>query len=397
MAMDTLVLAANPGSASRKYSLYDGDELLASLYFEYENGQIVCTAKSDAGSKRLQLGINDLEQTPEYIVKTFESVGVKVEHGFKCIGLRLVAPTSQFLKDCLLDDTVISKLAELEHLVPLHIRASLEEARGLKACFADTPIVAISDSAFHITKPDYAWNYAIPLEDADQLEIKRFGYHGISLASIVRELKALGELPEKLVVCHLGSGNSVTAVLNGQSLDTTMGYSPLEGLMMATRSGSIDIMAALTLQKELQLSPSELEDYLNKASGLLGVSGMSSDIRELLEAEANNHYRAGLALRMYVYRIQQAIGQMVASLEGVDALVFTAAVGSRSYIIRQRVVEGLAYLGFSVDEPKNSNVVEPDTVQNIGLSQQKPIYVVTTNEAKEIAQRALGVVKNTGA
>jgi acetate kinase len=395
--MDTLVLAANPGSASRKYSLYDGDELLASLYFEYENGQIVCTAKSDDGSKRLQLNINDLEQTPEYIVKTFEAVGIKIANGFKCIGLRLVAPTTQFLKDCLLDDAVINKLAELEHLVPLHIRASLEEARGLKASFAGTPIIAVSDSAFHITKPDYAWNYAIPLEDADQLEIKRFGYHGISLASIVRELKALDKLPEKLIVCHLGSGNSVTAVLKGQSLDTTMGYSPLEGLMMATRSGSIDITAALALQKELRLSASELEDYLNKASGLLGVSGMSSDIRELLQAEANNHYRAGLALRMYVYRIQQAIGQMVAGLEGVDALVFTAAVGSRSFIIRQRVVEGLAYLGFSVDEPKNSNVVEPSSMQNISLDpQQKPIYVITTDEAKEIAIRALAVVKNTG-
>jgi acetate kinase len=392
MAMDALVLSANPGSASRKYSLYDGDELLASLYFEYENGQIICTAKSAIGSKRLELGVSDLEQTPKAIVKAFEQVGIYAKNGFKCIGLRLVAPTSQFLNNCLLDDAVINKLAELEHLVPLHIRASLQEARGLKAHFAGTPIVAVSDSAFHITKPDYASNYAIPLEDAEQLEIKRFGYHGISLASIVRELKTIYKLPEKLVVCHLGSGNSVTAIYKGQSLDTTMGYSPLEGLMMATRSGSIDVMAALTLQKELQLSPSELEDYLNKASGLLGVSGMSSDIRELLEAEANNHYRAGLALRMYVYRIRQAIGQMSASLGGIDALVFTAAVGSRSYIIRQRVVEGLAYLGFDIDDPKNSNVVEPNTAQNISSSpSRKPIYVITTDEAKEIATRALSV------
>ncbi len=396
MAVEALVLAANPGSASRKYSLYSGDELLASLYFEYENGQIICTAKSTAGSQRLELGIADLEQTPQYIVEALQQAGVEVKNGFECIGLRVVAPTSLFLLDCLLDDAAITELTELEHLVPLHIRASLEEARGLKANFANTPVVAVSDSAFHITKPDYAWNYAIPLEDADRLQIKRFGYHGISLASIVRELKDLDELPQKLIVCHLGSGNSVSAVLNGLSLDTTMGFSPLEGLMMATRSGSMDVMAALTLQKELGLSPSDLETYLNKKSGLMGVSGSSSDIRELLVAEADNDYRAGLALRMYVYRIRQAIGQMAASLEGVDALVFTAAVGSRSFIIRQRVVEGLAHLGFSIDELKNSNVVEPSSVQNISTSpQHKPIYVITTNEAKEIATRALGVVKNT--
>ena len=396
MAVDSLVLAVNPGSASRKYSLYSGSGLLASLYFEVENDKIICNVKSSHGSKQYHPSdeLSDLEQTPQHIIPAFNQAGVDVGDGFKCIGLRMVAPSSQFLNDCVLNQAVLNKLALLESLVPLHIHAMLKEAQGLIDMFKNTPIVAVSDSAFHITKPDFAWNYAIPLEDSDRLEIKRFGYHGISLASIVRDLKSASLLPQKLIVCHLGSGNSVSAILNGQSVDTTMGYSPLEGLMMSTRSGSLDVMAALSLQKELGLSADDLESYLNKSSGLQGVSGMSADIRELLVAENNGHYRAGLALRMYVYRIQQAIGQMVASLGGVDAIVFTAAVGARSFIIRERVIDNLGYLGFEVNVVGNTAVFEPEGIQNIATGNSKPIYVITTDEAKEIATRALSLTQN---
>ena len=394
MAVDTLVLAANPGSASRKYALYQGGKFLASLHFEHEDGQIVCTLMTPQKTERIDSPTNHLETAPEYLLATFKQAGIKVNTGFNCIGLRVVAPTAQFLHDHLLDNTAINKLKTLQRYVPLHIHATLQEAEVLKRCFTTIPIVAISDSAFHITKPDYAWNYAIPLDDADRLDIKRFGYHGISLAANVRILTEAKKLPAKLVVCHLGSGASVTAVLNGQSVDNTMGFSPLEGLMMATRSGSVDLLAINALQKELKLTMKDIDDYLNKRSGLLGVSGLTSDIRELLEAEAGGHYRAGLALRMYVHRVQQAIGQMVAALGGIDALVFTGTVGCRSFPVRQRIVDGLDYLGLAVDLAKNERAIEPTSLQNISpKSRHKPVFVITTDENYEIATRAASFIK----
>jgi acetate kinase len=390
MAVDTLVLAANPGSASRKYALYKNNDCIASLHFEHEDQKIVCTLVVGEKSQKLQPGIEKLEDAPQQVLPILKNAGIDIpQEALYCIGLRLVAPKSYFLQDRLLNDEALQTLINLERLAPLHIKASLEEATHLRASFAQTPIVAISDSAFHATKPDYAWNYAIPLEDADRLEVKRFGFHGSSLASVVRELTKQNKLPDKLIVCHLGSGNSVTAIFKGQSVETTMGYSPLEGLMMATRSGSLDVMAAKTLQRALALTDSELEVYLNKKSGLLGVSGLSSDIRDLVKAEAAGNKRAALALKMYVYRIQQAIGQMAAVLDGIEAVVFTGAVGCRSAVIRERVINGLSSFGLSVDNAKNQSVVEPDSLQVINkLNRTKLVYVMTTNEAYELALKA---------
>lgn len=394
MAVDALVLATNPGSSSRKYALYQNDKYLASLHFEYENGRIVCTLITTDKTEKLYPSIEKLEETPELILPILKTAGFKIQKKLSCIGLRMVAPTEHFLKDRLLDVEALEELIDLEQRVPLHIRAMLQEAKRLQHYFANTPIAAISDSAFHITKPDYAWNYAIPLQDADRLEIKRFGYHGISLASVVRELSLKNKLPAKLIVCHLGSGASVTAILDGKSLDTTMGYSPLEGLMMATRSGSIDIVAADILKKGLNMDMADFEAYLNKESGLKGISGFSSDIRELIAAEDAGDYRAGLALRMYAHRVRQAIGQMAASLDGVDTLVFTGTVGDRSFIMRKRIVDGLSHLGLAIDENKNQAVIEPSDMQIINLPKRKKhIYVITTDESREIALRAVALVE----
>jgi acetate kinase len=201
------------------------------------------------------------------------------------------------------------------------------------------------------------------------------------------------KLLERMVICHLGSGSSATAILNGQSIDTTMGYSPLEGLMMATRSGPMDIVAALTLREELGLSDVDFEDYLNKSSGLRGISGESSDIRELIEYESAGDYRAGLALRMFVYHIQQAIAALSASMNGIDGLVFTGTVGERSAIIRKRIINNLTYLGFSIDDGLNQKAYEPANFCRINpRTRNKLIYVIKTDEAAEIAKRAASLV-----
>lgn len=394
MAVDTLVLIANPGSASRKYALYKNDECLASLHFEYEANDLICTILIGAKSKKVHPPIESLEDCSQQILSVLKEADIKFKkEEIYCIGLRIVAPGNYFLQDRMLEETTLSKLNDLKQIVPLHVESSLAEIKALKEHFANVPIVAVSDSAFHADKPDYVWNYGLPLEDAEKLQIKRFGYHGLSVSSIVRTLKNINKLPQKLIVCHLGSGVSITAVKDGKAVETTMGYSPLEGLIMSTRSGSLDIIAALTLQKELGLSAADLEEYLNKKSGLLGVSGLSSDIRELAKAEANGHERAKLALKMFVYHVQQAIGQMAAVLDGTEALVFTGAIGSRSSFLRKRIIDGLSFLGLSVNSDKNQEIVDPLEPAAINLTNRtKLVYVITTHESYEIALRAFQLV-----
>jgi acetate kinase len=389
MAVETLILAVNPGSSSRRYAFYKKDKLLASLHFEYENDQIVCTVNAAQSTKKITPPIAKLEDAPAQVMTIIEQAGIAKDANITCIGLRVVAPTVFFLQDHILNDDILAKLKSLKQRVPLHIGATLQEAEHLKQSFKGIPIVLISDSAFHATKPDYAWNYAIHLEDADRLEIKRFGYHGISLSSVVYKLEMQNKLLEKTIICHLGSGSSITAVLNGKSIDTSMGYSPLEGMIMATRSGPLDVVAALSLKKALGLNDVEFEDYLNTSSGLRGISGESSDIRILLSNESKGDYRAGLALRMFIYKARQAIGQMAAALDGADCLVFTGTVGERSHKIRKRIVEKLSYLGFVINDDLNNKTIEPSDISIINpRTRNKPVYVICCDEASEIARRA---------
>jgi acetate kinase len=257
------------------------------------------------------------------------------------------------------------------------------------------PIVGVSDSKFHANKPNHSRYYGIDTELAEKYGIERYGFHGISVGSVINKLEDADILLPKTIVCHLGSGSSVTAVLNGKSIDNTMGYSPLEGLMMSTRSGSIDVSAAVVIKEKLDLTDIGLEQYLDKQAGLLGVSGSSDDIRQLVDREKNGDERAKLALDIFVYRIQQAIGQMAAGLDGASCLVFTGTVGERSHVIRKRVLEKLSYLGFEIDDKKNSETYEPEEVAKICSSPSKPILVISTDEAAEIARRIEKYVSRT--
>jgi acetate kinase len=313
----------------------------------------------------------------------------KTEHPNR-IGLRVVAPTGFFLSDHLFNDRVVMHLRALHERVPLHIDAVLHEQEALRAVFGDTPIVGVSDSSFHSTKPDFAWNYGLPLADSDRFEIKRFGYHGISAASVVRTLRDHGKLPPKVVICHLGSGASVTAVWHGKSRDTTMGYSPLEGLVMATRSGSIDPAAVSVLKCALHFDDAQMEAYLNEQSGLLGLSGASDDIRELLKREAEGDHFAHLALETYLFSVQKAIGQMTATLGGIDLLVFTGTVGERSASIRARILSPFHYIDLALDHHNNAECTAPAELTCISrLAHSRPVFVVPADEAAEIARRTL--------
>lgn len=393
MATDALTLIANPGSASRKYALYRDDDDIARLSFELKEGRIVCSGSF--GEKRLPVPVDlyNLTDVAGHVMPILKEHNLLNDsETISRIGLRVVAPSSYFLEDRLFEDGTVNKLRELRARAPLHIDATLEEYEAWHALLPDAHIVGVSDSAFHATKPDYAWNYGVRLQDADRFEIKRFGYHGISVASVVETLRAADKLPPRVVVAHLGSGGSITAVRGGKSMDNTMGYSPLEGLIMSTRVGSIDPTASNVLQSNLQLSDEQMEDYLNSHSGLLGLSETSSAVNELLAQEANGHHGAHLALETYLFAIQKAIGGMAAALGGVDMLIFTGAIGERSPQTRERILERLHFLDFFLDEDANQHCVDPAKLTLISrLGHSKPIAVVPADEASEML-RCVGVL-----
>ncbi len=391
-----LILVANPGSSSRKYALYESDKLAlrAELHIESSDGQIVATLRTNSGSRQVETTLSEVHDAPREVRGILVRENILNENeAITAIGLRVVAPGSYFMEDRVISDEVIAKLEETKSLAPIHIFATLEELKILREYFGQTPVVAVSDSAFHRTKPPYAWNYGINIQDADSLEIKRYGYHGISVASAVDELWNRGKLPPKVVVCHLGSGSSVSAIFHGRSIDNTMGFTPLEGVLMATRSGDISPGAVRALQTKLGMDWSGTESYLNQRGGLLGIGG-SNDIRDLIEREENGDHLAHLALTTLVHTIHKAIGSMIATLNGCDLLVFTGTVGERSAILRKRIVAHLEFVDFIIDGNLNDGCTEPDQLTSISQSaKSKPIIVIPTNESVEIAKRTLKAAK----
>lgn len=391
-----LILVANPGSSSRKYALYESDKLAlrAKLHIESSDGQIVATLRTNSGSRQVETTLSEVHDAPREVRGILIRENILNENeAITAIGLRVVAPGSYFMEDRVISDEVIAKLEETKSLAPIHIFATLEELKILREYFGQTPVVAVSDSAFHRTKPPYAWNYGINIQDADSLEIKRYGYHGISVASAVDELWNRGKLPPKVVVCHLGSGSSVSAIFHGRSIDNTMGFTPLEGVLMATRSGDISPGAVRALQTKLGMDWSGIESYLNQRGGLLGIGG-SNDIRDLIEREKNGDHLAHLALTTLVHTIHKAIGSMIATLNGCDLLVFTGTVGERSAILRKRIVAHLEFVDFIIDGNLNDGCTEPDQLTSISQSaKSKPIIVIPTNESVEIAKRTLKAAK----
>ena len=389
MEKNNLVLVVNPGSASRKYALYVDGRKLATVHFEFEDGKVVSTVTKDGQKYHDSYDDADLSAVSKYVLSLLiRHQVIAADEKISAVGIRVVAPSKRFATDQLADDSAIAALENVQLRAPLHVGTVLAEIRHLKESFTDTPVKIISDSAFHSTKPEWAWHYGIDTEIADKFDIKRYGFHGVSVGSVVRNLQQANMLAPKTIVCHLGSGSSITAVVDGKSVETTMGYTPLEGLMMETRVGNIDPSAVVAIKRELHLEDNAVEEYLNKKCGLIGVSGSTNDVRQLLAKEEQGDARAKLALKMFVYRIQMAIGQMAASMGGADQLVFTATVGERSAPIRERVLENLSYLGFINDKAKNDATFEPKEIVNIAAENSKPIIVISTDESSEIARRA---------
>ena len=392
--MSKLILITNPGSASRKYALYDHETFLASLHFEYEDGAVACTLKDADGQKKsISVKIKDLSQTVAHLGDILRQEGyISDKNKLFAVVARIVAPSDYLAENHIVDDEFMANLEIAKKRAPLHIPVVAAEIEHFRAKFPDTTIIAVSDSAFHWQKPELMKYYAFDTEIADKYDIKRYGFHGLSVASVVDTMQSNDILPEKLVVAHIGSGSSVSAVLGGRAMDNSMGYTPLEGLMMSTRAGSMDVAAALALKRELKLDDTELETYLNKTSGLLGVSGISDDMRVIIQKRDEGDPKATFAHALYVHRLQTTIGQMAATLGGIDGLVFTATIGERSAEIRHFVSQKLAYLGFFLDEKLNEAPVFEGRYALISRPDSKPIYIIQTDETAEMVKQALSLL-----
>ena len=401
------VLVLNSGSSSIKYRLFDMRErtLLAGGAAERigeSGGRLVHGERDATGVLREEITdaeFSDHAAALDTIVSLLDDSAV-AEDGGKLVGIghRVVHGGEAFREPCLIDDRVIETIRKLSPLAPLHNPANLLCIEVSLARRPDVPQVAVFDTAFHQSIPPHAYRYAVPEYWYESHGVRRYGFHGTSHAYVAKQAarhlgRPLGEL--HLIVLHLGNGASATAIANGKSVDTSMGLTPLEGLVMGTRSGDLDPGAILYLARQRGLSVDAINADLNGESGLAGLCGVG-DLRDVLQREAAGNARARLALDVYTYRIRKYIGAYMAALGRVDAIVFTAGVGENSPDIRERACEGLEALGVQLDDARNrSTANDARAIHREGAP--VAVLVVPTNEELEIAEQTLACIQSRAA
>ncbi len=350
-----ITLIINPGSSSKKYALYVHGRCVSSLRFERRGSEVeLCTERD--GQMQTCEGVTPATYSTalEYVLDhavTAKHIASVAE--INAIAIRVVAPGTRFARHEKIDTAYRDALALRAEAAPLHIPPTIQEIDTVRAVLPSTPLFAISDSAFHATMPHQAATYSIASEDTERHDVRRFGYHGISCEAAVHSLSVMAHgVPSRIIVCHIGSGMSVTAIRDGKSIDTTMGFSPSSGLVMGTRAGDVDGGALLELMRVRHLSQKDTHTYLQNRGGLFGLSGVS-DLRVLIERSLRHDVVAEQTITHFIYHIQKAIGAAAAALGGVDAIVLTATAMERSSLLREKLTAPLAYLGVSIDNERN--------------------------------------------
>ncbi|HOV69262.1 MAG TPA: acetate kinase, partial [Clostridia bacterium] len=312
------------------------------------------------------------------------------------VGHRVLHGGEKFAGSFIIDDTVMETIKDYIELGPLHNPANI---MGIEACMhvmPGVPMVAVFDTSFHQTMPKKAFMYALPYEDYTELKIRRYGFHGTSHKYIsIRTPQFLGRPAKglRIISCHLGNGSSIAAIVDGKCVDTSMGFTPLVGVPMGTRTGDIDPAVIEFLCNKRGMTLSQVMNYMNKKSGVLGISGVSSDFRDILEASKNGNERASLALEVFTYGVKKYIGAYSAAMGGLDAVVFTAGVGENNPVIRQSCLEGLEFLGIRLDNAANNATIGCEADISAADSKVK-VLVIPTNEEIVIARDTLELVKN---
>ncbi len=397
------ILVLNCGSSSIKYQLIDMDkdaEVMAKGLVEkigLPQGEL--THQAWGGDKLHaskpvpdhQTGIN---WVLEYLVHPQYGV-IKDLKEIEAVGHRVVHGGETFKDSVLIDDEVMRDLEACIPLAPLHNPANIKGIESMQALLPGVPQVAVFDTSFHQSMPDYAYMYAVPYKFYEQDRMRRYGFHGTSHKFVFRKAAALAGLdPEhsRIVSCHLGNGASVAAVLNGKSVDTSMGYTPVEGLMMGTRCGDLDLGAAMAIMEKENLTPAQANAYFSKQCGLQGFSGVSSDMRDLHKAAEEGNAQAATAIAMFCYRVKKYVGAYAAAMGGVDLILFTGGIGENDFKVREEVCKGLEFMGVHFDAKRNEGLRGVDAVLSAPDSKVK-VVVVGTDEEKVIAQDTMALVR----
>ncbi|MCE5332781.1 MAG: acetate kinase [Bacteroidales bacterium] len=398
------ILVLNCGSSSVKYKLLDmtNNEELGSGGVEKigMKGSFLKHVRHDGQKVILKGEILEHQLAVEYIlgILTSEKHGaISSLEEINAVGHRVVHGGEKFNSSVLITEEVIQKIVECIDIAPLHNPPNLAGINAISELLPNVPQVAVFDTAFHQTMPDYAYMYGIPYSLYTKYGVRRYGFHGTSHRYVSRracEFLGLDYNKTKIITAHIGNGASVTAIENGKSVDTSMGFTPIEGLMMGTRSGDVDLGVVTFLMEKEMIGAASVSTLFNKHSGVLGVSGFSSDMRDIENAIAEGNERAKLALDMYEYRIKKYIGSYIAALNGVDVLVFTGGVGENQTGTRRKVCEGLSFMGLKIDKELNAKSRGKEVLLSTPDSTVK-VVVIPTDEEFMIASDTLEIVKMT--
>ncbi|MBR3646797.1 MAG: acetate kinase [Paludibacteraceae bacterium] len=396
------ILVLNCGSSSIKYALYNMDtkEVMASGGAERVglDGAFV-KVKMPNGEK-----VTFMHDIPEHTegVKFIFSLLTDAEIGviksldeIDAVGHRMVHGGEKFTKSVIINDEVIKAFEEVSDLAPLHNPANLKGIRAVSELMPNLPQVGVFDTAFHQTMPAYSYMYALPYEVYEKYGVRRYGFHGTShryVSARACEFLGVDYTKQRIITCHIGNGGSLAAVKDGKCMDTSMGLTPLEGIMMGTRSGDVDGGAVVFLQKKLGLDADGISNLLNKQSGVAGVSGVGSDMRDLENACKQGNERAILAQDMYNYKIKKYIGAYAAAMGGVDIIVFTAGVGENQTSMRAETCKGLEFMGVEIDEAKNATIRGKEAIIS-KPSSKVTVVVIPTDEELMIASDTMELVK----
>ncbi len=400
------ILVINAGSSSLKFQLIDmnGEKLLAKGncerigeqlgIFGYKVGEeerqvFKKEIKIEDHKKAFELVIHELVYGNDKVIDSLDKINA--------VGHRIVQGGAIFSKSTLVDEQVIEQIENLAALAPLH---NMAHVTGIRACLEvlgkDVPQVAVFDTSFHQTMPAKAYMFAIPYKYYEKYQVRRYGFHGTSHRYVSAECarlmkKDISEL--KIITCHIGNGASITAVKNGEVVDTSMGLTPVDGFLMGTRCGSMDPSVLTYIAEKENLTPAQIDKMCNKESGLVGISCLSNDSRIVNEAAENGDEKSKLAIEMQHYQILKYIGSYAAAMNGVDAIVFTAGIGENDPLLREKVMESLSYLGVDLDYETNSTPHIKDNTLITKPSSKVKGFVIPTNEELVIARDTLALIK----
>lgn len=395
------ILVLNCGSSSIKYALYNMDDKSVMTSGGAErvglDGAFVKVKLANGEKKQIMHDIPEHTEGVKFIFSLLTDPEIGVIKDLKeidAVGHRMVHGGEKFNKSVLLTDEILKVFEECSDLAPLHNPANLKGVNAVKELMPGLPQVGVFDTAFHQTMPDYAYMYAIPYELYEKYGIRRYGFHGTSHRYVSKracEFLGVNYEDQHIITCHIGNGGSVAAVKHGKCIDTSMGLTPLEGVMMGTRSGDIDGGAVAFIQKKLGLDADGISNLLNKKSGVQGITGISSDMREIDAAAENGDKKAILALDMYNYRIKKYVGAYAAAMGGADIIVFTAGVGENQASMRSEVCKGMEWMGIKLDEEKNAKV---RGVEAVISTEDSPVTVVVipTDEELVIASDTMALL-----